>query len=318
MSTSRALVDAVANAVLYEGYLLYPYRGSAVKNQVRWTFGVVHPRCWSEAMGGSEPWYLEASCLLRALVGCRLRMSVRFLHPLQRSGAEGSWQEASERTVGLQELELRELLQGPVVLPIDVPAVVLEEGGVRREWGALEGTVEVEARPLSVAGTAVVRARLANTTPLGDPGALTRDRVMLTSMASAHAVLWVESGEFVSSADPPPELRAAADRLHQRGWWPVLVGEPGAGDCLLISPIILDDYPRVAEESPGDLFDATEIDELLTLRILTLSEAEKAELRQGDERARRLLERTESLTPAELMRLHGAVRELRVRRSWER
>ncbi|HLH68944.1 MAG TPA: hypothetical protein VKY90_07920 [Candidatus Dormibacteraeota bacterium] len=318
MTTSRQLVDAVADAVLYEGYLLYPYRHSAVKNQVRWTFGVVHPRCWSEATGGAEPWSLEAGCLLRPLVGCRLQVSVRFLHLLQRGGAEGSWQEASERTVGPRDLGLQELFQSPVSLPIDLPAAVLEEGGVRREWHAVEGKVEVEAQPLPAAGAALVEVRLANTTPLDDPGTLTRDQVMLSSLASAHAVLWVESGEFVSSADPPPELRTAVGQLRRRGWWPVLVGDPGAGDCLLMSPIILDDYPRVAEESPGDLFDATEIDELLTLRILTLSEAEKAELRQGDERARRLLERTESLTPAELMRLHGAVRELRVRRGWER
>jgi hypothetical protein len=318
VSSARQIVDAVADAVLYEGYLLYPYRPSAVKNRVRWTFGVVHPRAWSEATGGTEPWRLEAGCLLRHAAGCRLQVSVRFLHPLERRGAEGSWQEASERTAGPWDLGLAELLRSPVELPIDVPAAVLEEEGVRREWRPLQGTVEVEARPLPVAGCAVLRVGVSNTTRLGDPGSLSRDRVMAWSLASAHAVLRVASGEFVSCADPPPELRAAAEGLRQRGWWPVLVGEPGTGDCLLLSPIILEDYPRVAEESPGDLFDATEIDELLTLRILGLSEAEKAELRRGDERARRLLERTESLTPAELMRLHGAIRERRIRRGWER
>ncbi|HZV51444.1 MAG TPA: hypothetical protein VFD49_16965 [Candidatus Dormibacteraeota bacterium] len=318
MRTSRQLVEAVANAVLYEGYLLYPYRRSAVKNQVRWTFGLVHPRGWSEATGGTEPWDLEAGCLLRTEACCRLQVSVRFLHLLQRSGPEGSWQEASERTVEARDLELRELLQRPVELPIRAPAAVHEQDGVRREWRALEGVVEVEARPLPVADGVGLRVRVANTTVLEDAGTLRRDQVLPFTLASAHAVLWVESGAFLSAADPPPELRAAADALPRRGWWPVLVGEPGTGDCLLLSPIILEDHPRVAEESPGDLFDATEIDELLTLRILTLSEAEKEELRRGDERARRLLERTESLTPTELMRLHGAVRELRIRRGWER
>ena len=33
------LVERVANAVLYEGYMLYPYRRSAVKNQQRFNFG---------------------------------------------------------------------------------------------------------------------------------------------------------------------------------------------------------------------------------------------------------------------------------------
>ncbi|MBO0703460.1 MAG: hypothetical protein J2P38_11040, partial [Candidatus Dormibacteraeota bacterium] len=92
--------------------------------------------------------------------------------------------------------------------------------------------------------------------------------------------------------------------------WPVLVGDPGTADVMLASPIILEDHPRVAPESPQDLFDATEIDEILSLRILTLSDAEKAELRRTDARAAALLERTESLTPEEFLRLHGTLRDV--------
>jgi len=66
---------------------------------------------------------------------------------------------------------------------------------------------------------------------------------------------------------------------------------------MLCSPIILYDYPQVAPESAGDLFDSTEIDEILSLRILTLTDDEKAEIREGDDRARGILERTESLPP---------------------
>jgi len=91
----------------------------------------------------------------------------------------------------------------------------------------------------------------------------------------------------------------------------VLIGEAGAHDLLLSSPIILYDYPQIAPESPGDLFDGAEIDEILTLRILTLTDDEKAELRQGDAQARALLERTEALGPAELRSLHGGIRQLR-------
>src|SRR5262249_59078035 len=116
--------------------------------------------------------------------------------------------------------------------------------------------------------------------------------------------------EFVSLADPPPELAAAAAGCANEGTWPAMAGDPGARDTVLSSPIILEDYPRVAEESPGDLFDATEIDEILTLRILTLSDREKAELRATDERARELLDRCESLTGDELLRLHGTLRGL--------
>ena len=80
---------------------------------------------------------------------------------------------------------------------------------------------------------------------------------------------------------------------------------------MLSSPIILYDYPQIAPESPGDLFDATEIDEILTLRILTLTEDEKRAMSDVDDRARALLERTESLAREQLMGLHGTIRGLR-------
>jgi hydrogenase maturation protease len=80
---------------------------------------------------------------------------------------------------------------------------------------------------------------------------------------------------------------------------------------MLSSPIILYDYPQIAPESAGDLFDGTEIDEILTLRIMTLTDAEKREMRGVDERARRILERTETLPAEQLMKLHGAMRTLR-------
>ena len=80
---------------------------------------------------------------------------------------------------------------------------------------------------------------------------------------------------------------------------------------MLSSPIILYDYPQLAPESAGDLFDGTEIDEILSLRILTLTDDEKEQVRASDERARAMLDRTENLPPEVWERLHGAVRGLR-------
>jgi hydrogenase maturation protease len=145
-----------------------------------------------------------------------------------------------------------------------------------------------------------------NTTPTAC--GLGRDKALLRAMVSTHTVLRATEGEFASLTDPPPELARAAAACDNQGTWPVLAGEPGCRDTVLSSPIILEDHPRVAEESPGDLFDATEIDEILTLRILTLTDDEKAELRRTDERARELLERCEALTGDELLRLHGRLR----------
>jgi hypothetical protein len=78
---------------------------------------------------------------------------------------------------------------------------------------------------------------------------------------------------------------------------------------MLASPIILEDHPRIAPESPGELFDGGEIDQMLVLNILSLTDEEKAEMRDTDPRAREILERTEGLTQDELMRLNGAIRE---------
>jgi hypothetical protein len=304
-------VEAIAMAVLYEGYLLYPYSHSAMKNQVRWTFGGVHPRSWSEATGGFEPWFMRTRCLAIDCEHGRLSVTVRFLHLLERSAAgESSWQEATERAFSLEGLDLAKLASEPASIPIRLEPEVTNEGGVRREWRGVQGVAEVSAERVE-GGATRVTVQVTNTTEVADPASLPREHAMLYAMASTHAVLRIENGRFVSLADPPDELREAAAACKQTGAWPIMVGRRGATDTVLASPIILDDYPEIAEESPQDLFDSTEIDELLTLSILTLTDQEKDAMRNGDERARRMLERAESLSTEDLLRLHGTVRSLR-------
>jgi len=294
-------VEAVARAVLYEGYLLYPYTRSAAKNQVRWTFGGVYPPTWE-----ADPSTMRTECLLRPEAGCRVAVSVRCLQLVRRTSSdEPPWQEAAERTAAEFEVDPGELLAGPRRVEVRLPAGRESEAGVDREWLAIEGRAVVAAEPVE-AGALRLAVELENTTPA--PAGLDREAALLRSMVSTHTVLRVTRGAFVSLADPPSELAAAAAACANVGTWPVLAGEPGSSDTVLSSPIIMEDHPRVAEESPGDLFDATEIDEILTLRILTLSDAEKDELRRTDERGRQLLDRCESLTGDELLRLHGTLR----------
>ncbi len=106
----------------------------------------------------------------------------------------------------------------------------------------------------------------------------------------------------------PQAFREAAAGCSNVGTYPVLVGEEGSHDCMLSSPIILYDYPQIAPESAGNLYDGTEIDEILTLRIMTLTDEEKHEMRGADERARQILERTETLPVEQLMKMHGAMK----------
>lgn len=276
-------VIGVADAVLYEGYALYPYRATSLKNRVRFTSGGVYPRAYSQAQTGADRCSASAECLLRLPARASLSLKLRFL----QLGAETSpgWQDAAEREV----------------------ALCLELPGELRHvfaFGGLRGELAVSLRPL---GEDVFRLRL-EVHNHSDCPALDRDLALGATLLAAHVLLGVEGGEFVSLLEPPAALAEAARACEQLGLFPVLVGKPGSRDRVLCSPIILYDHPQTAAQSPGDLFDATEIDEILSLRILTMTDEEKDEARRGDARVRALLERTESLDPASFERLHGVLR----------
>ncbi len=170
--------------------------------------------------------------------------------------------------------------------------------------------IEIAAKRLKE-GVFKLRTRISNISRIEDLGAVTREEALARSLVSAHTILEVREGEFVSLIDPLEEHRVFAQTCQNVGTWPVLVGNEGQRDTMLSSPIILYDYPEIAPESPGDLFDGAEIDEILSLRIMTMTEDEKREMRESDDRARQILERTESLPEEQLMKLHGALRGLR-------
>ncbi len=326
-------VRTIAETVLYEGYILWPYRRSALKNRQRWTFGGVYPRAHSEGRA-DDPWTMQTECLLEAGAEATVEVRVRFLQVVERQVLEQatsglqpadelsvdgelhlSWQEAREREVVATGLRPSDL-ERPRVVEIDVPAGSEHEelldaegsraGALVRSWRELRGAVEISSTSL---GTDLFRltVRTSNTSPWSGGE---REDALGQTFASAHAGLHAEGAGFVSLTDPPEDLREEAEACRNEGTWPVLVGEPGDRSTLLSSPIILEDYPGIAPESPGDLFDGGEIDQLLTLGILSLTEDEKREMRGTDPRTREILDRTEALSPEELMRLHGRVREL--------
>src|ERR1700722_7932909 len=82
---NAALVDGIVKAVLYEGYMLYPYRPSAVKNQQRFNFGVVYPRTFSEVQGGTDAWTMQTECLVAGNPQTQCVVRVRFLRMVDRS-----------------------------------------------------------------------------------------------------------------------------------------------------------------------------------------------------------------------------------------
>jgi hypothetical protein len=303
-------VRQIADAVLYEGYILWPYRRSAMKNAQRWTFGGVYPRAWSESHPDDRS-LMQAQVLV---VGSpAIEVNVRFLHVVRRQILlDGEPVDElvvdGERHITWEEATERELGPGPIGIPGGRDEEPLgPTGSVVRSWLKLEGAVDVTSEPRGD-DLHRITVRISNTTPFAG----SREQALEQTLCSCHAVLRAGAGsEFVSLTDPPPALRDEAAACVNDGVWPVLVGEPYERGTMLASPIILEDHPRVAPESPGDLFDGGEIDQMLVLNILALTDEEKEEMRASDPKARAILERTEALTPEELMRLHGTIRELR-------
>ncbi len=317
-----ARVDQIAKAVLYEGYMLYPYRPSSVKNQQRWNFGVLYPQAYSYVQGNLEVCSMRNECLVTGTFGTLLDIRVRFLHLQTRSTSRSTenksealpdgWLEAVEQEVILPESALEALWPEKThrfSFPPQIQVHSESNGMVERRQEAIEGAVEVSAERVGE-HLFKVNIHLRNVTPM-ETAAEKRDAALMHSLVSTHTILGVKSGEFVSLLEPPAEFQEFASQCQNVGAWPVLVGEPGQRDTMLASPIILYDYPQIAPESTGDLFDGTEIDEILSLRIMTLTDDEKREIRQSDDRARQILERTEAMPAEQFMKLHGAVRGLR-------
>ena len=352
-----SLVERIADAVLYEGYILYPYRPSAVKNQQRWNFGVLCPESYAIAQRGSESSTMLTECLLEADSSTTIDVKVRFLHLMMREVAEviaddGSlipdckhvftnngrhfvlvpslevggnhlqtWQEAVEREVPVPQIRINEL-NSPHLTSFEYPAnrtieeIQAASGNIAlalRTQQQLSGKIEISIRKTNrqseIGNRQLVRLSITvrNLAIFEDAATRTRDEALMQSLVSTHTILETQNGAFVSLLDPPEEYKQLASDCKNTGTYPVLVGEEVDRHCVLSSPIILYDYPQIAPQSAGNLFDGTEIDEILTLRIMSLTDDEKREMRNADELARQLLERTESMSAEQLMNLHGVM-----------
>jgi hypothetical protein len=343
--TSIEAARQVADAVLYEGYLLYPYRASSCKNQVRWQFGVLGP-IGAEAAGVGEDSSMFTECLLHAPADVPVDITVRFLQVQSRAvlrrvdGPDGrfepvtelraggarwiAWHEAVEREITLTGLDVspREPQQ---TIDVTVPGgedteEVRDEAGtvvgrlVRTRW-PLAGQLSLQAIPVADSDNLrVLHVGLTNVAcwqpGTSVDGVTPRDLAARRSFVSAHLLIAVHDGRFISVVDPPDWAVDAAQGCTNARCWPVLLGVEAAQSAQLVlgSPIILPENPVVADESPGDLYDATEIDEILTLRIMTMTDDEKLAARGTDPRAAAIIDRSDEMPPEVFERLHGALR----------
>ncbi len=316
---NRELAMKVADAVLYEGYMLYPYRASSIKNQQRWSFGILYPPEYEEVQQGTERSQMHSECLLKLGGDTVVHVQLRFLQ-LSTQATQNRRRSSDVPDKGVsRSFEFD-------VSPADELQQFFQFGFDRLDQAASPHNLARFPGPLSpqdeVKGSILVSFELlrpdvmkmsldvANTTSL-PANATGRDSVLCCSLLSAHTILSATGSEFVSLLDPPDNLGDEVKACKNVGNFPVLVGNEGERDMVLCSPIILYDYPQIAPESAGDFYDATEMDEMLTLRVMTLSDEEKSEMRTGDDRVRNLLQRTEESGREQLMKTHGTIRSMR-------
>lgn len=322
-------VAEVADTVLFEGYLLYPYRASAQKNQLRWQFGVLTPQYW--ALEHSENWYSHTECLLEPRDDTRIHVRLRFLRlrgrRVQQAGPYG-FVDVDELTVGGElhipweegvpevvdaTLSVADLLAGEMTVPVGLSGettteLLATEGRLVRETWPVNAVITVSVEPLpGPYGALRLRLRVTN---LGTGSVGSRDEALRSSLIGAHTILALTDGEFLSMTDPPEWARPSVRACANEHTWPVLAGSPERPRLMLSSPIILADFPEIAPESPNEMFDGTENDEILTLRTLALTDAEKREARATDPRAAALVDAVDSMPPEIFERLHGVIRSM--------
>ena len=348
---------SVADTVLYEGYVLYPYRASARKNQLRWQFGVLVPLPCAD-VDGPERAFNRTEVVVAPGAEPTLDLRVRCLQVQRRSveaavsddgfvAAESvivdgtplsAWDEALDHEVDVSDVDLRSLVGNPRTVPIELAerdgnellrdAAGATVGRVRRHAEAVSGSVDLEAAwvpadpELAAPGydgepakALRLSVKVTNLTPWppADGAQSGRETVMRYSLVAAHTLLAIADGTFISSVDPPDEYRQAVADCSNEGTFPVLVGGMSTSQSerlVLAAPIILYDHPAIAPESEGDLWDATEIDEILALRVLTLTDEEKSEARATDPRAAAIVDRCDSMTPDAWSLLHGTFRPI--------
>lgn len=324
MTSTWDRVRAVADAVLYEGYLLYPYRGTSSKNQARWQFGVLGPPGAADA-GLGEDDTLATQFLVDGSQA--ITLVVRFLQLQHRraqrelatdfetvdelttaSGSWLTWDEAVECEMSFGPLAFDDQ---PWTLPVTAPPAtdieLLDGGRLVRERQEVRGVLTVSHEPDGALRR--VSVRVSNVGEGVKSKADGKESVIARSMIGTHVIAEVIGGQFVSLLEPPPAAADAVSRCRQHRCFPVLAGPPGTQDMLLISPIILYDHPEVAEQSNTALYDCTEIDEILTLRVMTMTEEEKAQARATDPRAAQIIDQCDAMSPEAMARLHGVLRD---------
>ena len=290
------ILKEITTTLLYEGYALYPYRSSALKNKTPIPFGLIYPQQYAR-----HNKYLNSNsqteCLLRASADAKLDITVRFL---QLANVDDEWQ-ATEREVKSETFFLKELLTHTKNISFTFPSDDL------KLFSEIRGNVTMSVpAALEEQETFLLQVCVTNSTLVSD--CISSHDILHYTFVSAHTILKLESGEFVSMQDPETRYKELVGQCNNLHTYPVLIDRKKS--TMLSSPIILYDYPEINLDSKGDLFDGTEMEEALWLHLNVLTENEKYEIARGNKGIRSLLDKADAMSPAELIKLHDQLKRV--------
>ncbi|MBV8489645.1 MAG: hypothetical protein JO199_03870 [Candidatus Eremiobacteraeota bacterium] len=248
-------VERIAQSVLYEGFLLWPYQSRKHDDRQRFTIGGLYPRTYARHSNDRS----EASfdCLVEGSA-TEIDVEVHFLHAIRRQVTEcgrfvdrafaggellATWDETFERRVVLDGWSSPHAL-----LPFTFDAMRYDERvddnvTLVRTCEGISGALDCSTVPLE-GGCRRVEIRIVNTTP---SNAADRNEALRQTLIACNVRVGVRNGAFVSTIDPPRHFHDARYYCHRDGLWPVLVGTPPARNTLLASAMLLQEYPEVEE-----------------------------------------------------------------------
>jgi hypothetical protein len=336
-----SVLENLTRTLLYEGYSLYPYYRSAIKNQKPIPFGVIFPKDYNAHYEHSHS-NMQSQNILTGNDDLTVAINVRFLHlrktelfqknsnsdnnddyapafslDIYGNIYQAGWQ-TIERKISTGNLRVSELAHKSKIILFEFDS--MNEGEIifneQKEVVAktissvaeIKGTIKIKAGKVKDSKDAFrLTVSVTNLTPVTDAPGMTRDDAMLQSFLSTHIILHTGQGEFISHQDPPDEWKKAIASCENLNTWPILIDK--SNSTLLSSPVILYDYPEINPLSSGDLFDSTEIEEALLLHVNLLSDEEKKRIGSNDKKLHAMLNKVSGLTPGDLAVYHSMMKE---------
>lgn len=329
----KNLIEKITATVLYEGYSLFPYHRSAIKNQKPIPIGVIYPGDYHKYSGHASA-CMQTECIAIGNASSSLHISLRFLSlkpvTIFEKNIDGDFERVAELTIGdrlyqtgwqtiernidTEELLIYELCKSPKI----VSFTFIEESGEeilydgygkaagKKSFLISETNGSVTIFASQIAGEKKgfkLQIIVKNETPVAGADKLSREDISVQSFLSTNTILSLQQGEFISQQNPPKEWGEEAEKCTNINTWPILIDKQNS--TILSSPIILYDHPVINPKSKVDLFDSLEIEEALMLHFAAMSDDEKKRIAESDEKLESMLKKVGDLTPESMLNLHG-------------